>query len=1641
MAKTTDTLVRIRSSLKDVIDINAKNPKFVAILIAAFLLASSVSYAALGAGQDTKQNGKISPEYLRTGNAQAAASDIVPGKYIVELSQKPLVARAKEAKEQLAKGPSLSVAASVAQQKSAIEAEHQSVKNAIAGVTRNLGIASPSGLESSEATNKPVISAEYENVFNGMTVSNINEKQVQQIKSISGVRNVYPVQKVHALLSDSVPLIGADQAWKLDKDGGQCASSGKDCLTGKGVKIAVIDTGVDYTHPDLGKTKIKDDKFEKINDKPLEGSFLNDQSIVLDGNRVFYPSKGRIFIHYFDTNKTTEVRLYGNIQFVYEMAVKDNLLVYFGADELLDEAGFFLYDITKNESRKLFDANNIGTFQIESNKLIYGMENSPFDKNSSADKGIYTFDLTTNDTTKIASSKYLQMQAASNGRIAYALPDSVAYEKAVVYDIASNTSKDYYPPNIGGIVDMEGDMFMYFECNKTGAGCISSVFYIYNFTSNKSVRFSSQSNVSESKPSAEQIRDFNGYVSFTSRGSRGRIGKDVAFFVPDRYEMNLFAHDLTLNRSFWINNRKPLQGMDAQGKKACIIGRDNQVYCHDFDPAINYFTKADIFNQKVIGGYDFINDDDDPMDDMGHGTHVAATAAGNGALKGVAPDAKILAYKVLDSSGSGNSDTIIAGIERAVDPNKDGDFSDRADVISMSLGGPGDPDDPMSKAIDNAADAGVVAVIAGGNWGPGLHTIASPGTARKAITVAASDKKDAIADFSSRGPVIWTDKNGNIKFLYKPDITAPGVAICAAQSSQDQIWAAYKSNGIDVHCKDDKHISISGTSMATPHVAGLAALLKQKYPDASPEKIKLMITGSAKNISDNNLASGYGRINATGAVSPAFASPDNITSIETPETNGNYYSIKGRINTQGFEKYKIDIAHLSPESGAVNFKEIGSSSSLPTDGYLGKNIPLPDDYGLHLLKLIVTAGKKQTERFAFLFNRKGKFISLMDGWPQKAVDFQAGFFGVGTTPVIYDLDNDGKQEIIATANDLVTVFSSDGTVMKGWPKKLDDGTMSSGSIPPPSVGDINGDGKPEIVYFDYWSFFLKNGKACGYAWEPDGSNAPGWENDCKRPDKNNYENYTRAFSMIYDIDGDGKGEIINWVDQSWTENQKFFINVIRGDGSMAEGWPVVFDKMPDNNTHRDIIFPAAGDIDGDGIPELVILENDYDNDLKSFACSTLIYTPKGALKKKFSSECSYGYYEGIILLDVDNDGKLDIGYHTKDGKIVFYDANGNVVKNWPFDNYNYQKYLLSVADLAGDGTPDIIFPVWERKDLPRLDGVNAIDSSAKQLPGWPKKTIGFPLWVAAQAADINDDNKPDVITTTSAGLVYAWNGNGTAINGFPIEMFGFSESGTAVGDIDNDGQNEIAASTTDGTIYVWKLGSKSGKSEWPMWKHDAQNTALYSLGSSTGSSTYTLSLKKGWNLFSVPVKENQPTQFVSFETNCKYKSPLWKYSNAKNSYEKATTVTSSKESFWIKAGSDCTVAVKNNGAYEMDEYFKNFALKKGWNFIGGAPEITFFDDIKGTCIFAKGPYWFNTAANSWVKTDQMEPGKGYVIAVQNECRLEQEGPPSFPEAPSPAATATGRATEGAVEEAMSPIKLPDVTSMAAKWIGQGWSFN
>ncbi|MDP4197414.1 MAG: S8 family serine peptidase, partial [Bacteroidota bacterium] len=289
---------------------------------------------------------------------------------------------------------------------------------------------------------------------------------------------------------------------------------------------------------------------------------------------------------------------------------------------------------------------------------------------------------------------------------------------------------------------------------------------------------------------------------------------------------------------------------------------------------------------KVIGGYDFVNKDNDPIDDEGHGTHVAGIVAGNSdSLKGVAPKALLVAYKALNSAGRGVSSDIIAAIEKTVDPNDDDNSDDKLDVVNMSLGNSrGDPFDPMSIAVNNAVKQGVTFCIAAGNDGE-YRMIGSPGTAELAITVGATDKQDKLTYFSSKGPVKKT-------YIVKPEILAPGMYIKSSLPGGN-------------------YGSKSGTSMASPHAAGVCALLKHMHKDWSPEMIKSAIMSSAKDLSLDEMSQGAGRLNALKAMNVTTLAYSPILNFGIDTLNSSTWTKSDTITitnrSASFQSYNVNI--------------------------------------------------------------------------------------------------------------------------------------------------------------------------------------------------------------------------------------------------------------------------------------------------------------------------------------------------------------------------------------------------------------------------------------------------------------------------------------------------------------------------------------------------------------------------------------------------------------------------------------------------------------------------------------------------------------------------------------------------------------
>ncbi|MFF9359518.1 S8 family serine peptidase [Streptomyces sp. NPDC014741] len=209
------------------------------------------------------------------------------------------------------------------------------------------------------------------------------------------------------------------------------------------------------------------------------------------------------------------------------------------------------------------------------------------------------------------------------------------------------------------------------------------------------------------------------------------------------------------------------------------------------------------FEGRATSGYDAVDDDDSADDGNGHGTHVAGTIAG--ASYGVAKKAKIVAVRVLDDSGSGTTEQVVAGIDW-VTANHGG-----PSVANMSLGG--GADEALDAAVQKAIASGVTFAVAAGNDSSDASQT-SPARVPEAITVASSTVDDEQSYFSNYGSIV--------------DIYAPGSDITSSWNDSD-----------------DASNTISGTSMATPHVVGAAAVYLSGHPDATPDEVATALTEGA----------------------------------------------------------------------------------------------------------------------------------------------------------------------------------------------------------------------------------------------------------------------------------------------------------------------------------------------------------------------------------------------------------------------------------------------------------------------------------------------------------------------------------------------------------------------------------------------------------------------------------------------------------------------------------------------------------------------------------------------------------------------------------------------------------------------------
>ena len=474
-----------------------------------------------------------------------------------------------------------------------------------------------------------------------------------------------------------------------------------------------------------------------------------------------------------------------------------------------------------------------------------------------------------------------------------------------------------------------------FDINVRKAFCQASQQEVIDFLN------SFKDEVSEIK----QFWTFNGFSCVVSEEIIAQLEKraDVAYvyrdekrkMVPDFVETNAVeTRDIAWHVSkvnapqVWSYNGST--GYNGNGVVVAVV--DSGVDYNHIDIAGSMWNGGSEYPHH---GYDVCNNDNDPMDDYCHGTHVAGIVAGQGnagTQTGIAPGAKIMAVKVLDDTGYGSDSDLITGVEFAVEHG--------ADIINLSLGDPEiGPSMVYRDLFVTVQEAGVVASVAAGNVGdtqysypvpnnvecpgncppPWLHpdqvNLISGGTSA-VICVGATDSNDSHCGFSSVGPVNWPDypyQNGDASQpgLIRPDISAPGKNVTSLNYQTGSGYVAY-----------------DGTSMATPCVSGVLALLLEASPSLTPAELDSIIELTAANAGNTvkNNITGSGRVDALAAVNAVFHhGPTNLTA----DLTGDYVDLNwtAAANATSYSLYR---------DGVVVANNLTSTNYIDQLTYAGK---------------------------------------------------------------------------------------------------------------------------------------------------------------------------------------------------------------------------------------------------------------------------------------------------------------------------------------------------------------------------------------------------------------------------------------------------------------------------------------------------------------------------------------------------------------------------------------------------------------------------------------------------------------------------------------------------------------------------------
>jgi subtilisin family serine protease len=800
-------------------------------------------------------------------------------------------------------------------------------------------------------------------------------------------------------------------------------------------------------------------------------------------------------------------------------------------------------------------------------------------------------------------------------------------------------------------------------------------------------------------------------------------------------------------------------GLDALGRDKRSNGVDD-----DGDGYVDDWHGWDFTGTATAQG------DSDATDDHGHGTHVsgiiAAVADNAIGITGVAPAARVLAVKALDANGSGALTQISEAIRYAADRG--------AKVINLSLGGWGETPQTMADAVAYAHDVrGAVVVAASGNSNVdiGRATLGFfPANLRDAIAVGAVDHLDAKASFSNFGSKTDVVAPGGGDADLSGGIYGPERSILSLRAA----GAGSAMTGSGQLVVGTSYLRQAGTSMAAPYVSAVAALILSLHPEYGPEQVRQALRASADDVEAAgwDAVTGSGRLNARRALDEATPLSVRLTNPVTSIAALTQADVRGTVAGADLAGWTLE---YGPGNAPTSWTTINASTSPVTAGVLAAwdTQGVPD--GVVTLRLVAQtrAGRTYEDRMEVLIDS----VSIASPAPD-----QAPFVGGGSTVTVTGtVAPAGFQSFTIVVFDLarqVYLPNPRITLAGSGQQSVVNGTLGAWD----TTGVEPGHYRVEVrVVLVDGTMLTKTTKVI-----VDPTLHQGWPRILDNGAPSTYAVLDHLTAI--DVDGNGAKDLLIGYGTS--------VNVLDHTGRSLAGWPQSVDPTAQGALVQN--GPAAGDLDGDGSPEIAAINN---------LGNVFVWDASGALRPGWPRRLHTGG-GSVVIEDLDGDGRPEIV--TASNNLGVWDANGVARPGWPRNVLGALLAPPAIGDLDGNGTREIVTVQASPRRLVVYGSDGAI------LSGWPQNfdPTGTSSWspAAPALADLDGDGKLEIVIGSADGRMLAFHSNGAPLLGWPQATKSAALNSAAIGDIDGDGQLEVVAGTdrvreADGTysnyLYAW----------------------------------------------------------------------------------------------------------------------------------------------------------------------------------------------------------------------------------------------